>query len=93
MKKKEHPDHSNEAMRLNRISGQIEGIKKMIQEKRYCIDIITQLRAIQSAAKSLETNILRKHLESCVKKSFTEDNKDKKEQKINELIQIFKKLD
>lgn len=86
----QHPDHSDEMSRLNRISGQVEGVKKMIEEQRYCPDIITQLRAIQSATKSIEANILRRHLEACVKDAFANDDS---EEKIDELIKLFKKLD
>ena len=53
-KEKKHPDHSTDIKRLNRIVGQIEGIKKMIEDKRYCQDILTQTKAASSALKSLE---------------------------------------
>ncbi len=87
-----HPNHSEELSRLSRLAGQIEGIKKMIDEQRYCPDIITQLRAVQSAAKAVETNILRRHLEACVKDAF-QTNAETYQQKIEELIKLFKKLD
>jgi DNA-binding FrmR family transcriptional regulator len=51
---------------LNRIAGQIEGIKKMVDEGRYCPEILSQLRAVRSAVKGIETEILRRHLSSCV---------------------------
>lgn len=85
-----HPDHSAEFSRLNRLSGQIDGIKKMIEEQRYCTDIITQLRAIQSAAKAVEMNILQRHLEACVRDAFNTDKKQSA-QKIDELMTLFKK--
>lgn len=85
----QHPDHHDEISRLNRLAGQVEGIKKMIEERRYCADIITQLRAVQSAAKSVEANILRSHLEGCVKDAY-ESGASK--EKIDELITLFKKL-
>ena len=68
-----HPDHSKEISRLNRISGQIEGVKKMIEERRYCPDILTQLRAVSSATKSLEASVLEAHLGSCVADAFKSD--------------------
>ncbi len=88
-----HPDHSDENSRLNRMAGQVEGVKKMIEERRYCPDIVTQLRAIQSAAKAVESNILRRHLEACVKDTFASNDKEEVEKKINELLKIFTKLD
>lgn len=88
-----HPNHSKELSRLNRLSGQVDGIKKMIEEHRYCPDIIAQLRAIQSAAKAVESNILRRHLEACVKNAFESNDQSQTDIKIDELINIFKKLD
>ena len=88
-----HPDHAEELSRLNRLSGQVDGIKKMIEQRRYCPDIITQLRAIQSAAKAVESNILRRHLEACVKDAFESNDATHTNSKIDELMNIFKKLD
>ncbi len=55
-------DHIENLPRLNRISGQITGVKKMIEEKRLTPDIIIQLKAIRSAVRAIETNIMKKHL-------------------------------
>ena len=66
-KSHEHPDYATELPRLNRLIGQMSGVKRMIEQRRYCLDIITQLTAIQKATKSLSANILRRHLESCVR--------------------------
>ena len=57
-----HPSHIENIPRLNRIAGQIEGIKKMIEDGRYCPEIISQLRAVRAAVKAVESNILQKHL-------------------------------
>lgn len=86
-----HPNHMENIPRLNRISGQIEGIKKMIEDGRYCPDIICQLRAVRSAVKAVETNILHKHLQHCVAQSFASDTD--KQQKIAELTMLFDKFD
>jgi len=88
-----HPDHKTELARLNRLAGQVEGVKKMIEARRYCVDIMTQLKAIQSAAKAVESNILKRHLEACVKETFKQDNPEHTLQKIDELVKLFKKLD
>ncbi len=85
-----NPSHLENMPRLNRISGQIEGVKKMIEDGRYCPDIIIQLRAIRSAIKAVEANILKKHLQHCVAQSFTEKDKDKK---IEELKMLFDRFD
>ena len=86
-----HPDHSSEFSRLNRMSGQIDGIKKMIEDRRYCVEILTQLKAVQSAAKAVEVNILKRHIESCVKDTFVANNASDREKKIDELLNLFKK--
>ena len=86
-KTKGHPDHSKELARLNRISGQLEGVKRMIEERRYCPEILIQLRAIRSAVRAVESNILKTHLQSCVAQSFASDAD--REQKIEELKKLF----
>lgn len=82
-------NHLDNIPRLNRILGQIEGIKKMIDDKRYCTDILMQLRAVRSALKSVESNILQKHLQHCVAQSFKSDND--RDKKIEELKMLFDK--
>ena len=86
----QHPSHKHEIPRLNRAIGQLEGIKKMIEERRYCPDIIIQLKAVQSAIKHIETNILKTHLEECVKSSFSDPEAAK--EKINEIKNLLDKL-
>ena len=86
------PNHTDNLPRLNRISGQIDGIKKMIEEERYCVDIVNQIKAVRSALKSVEKNILQKHIKHCVSASF-KASKTEQEQKINELISLFDKSD
>ncbi|MCS6777204.1 MAG: metal-sensitive transcriptional regulator [Chloroherpetonaceae bacterium] len=53
-------------MRLNRIAGQVNGIQKMVQEDRYCVDILTQIAAVRSALDALGVELLVQHLQSCV---------------------------
>ena len=89
---KKHPDHSSELARLNRVIGQLKGISRMIEERRYCIDIVSQLKAAEAATKSLEMNILKRHLESCVKETFTKNSELESFKKIEELISLFKKM-
>ena len=84
-----HPCHKAEIPRINRAIGQLEGIKKMIEERRYCPDIIIQLKAVQSAIRRVESNILKTHLENCVASSLTGD--DAKE-KIDEIKNLLDKL-
>jgi DNA-binding FrmR family transcriptional regulator len=89
----EYPYHGSELSRLNRVIGQLEGVKRMIEEKRYCPEILTLLRGTRSAIKAVEGNILETYLGSCVTNAFqSHDAKDKK-QKINELKEIFKRFE
>lgn len=81
------PSHLENIPRLNRIAGQIEGIKKMIEDGRYCPDILSQLRAVRSAVKAVEGNILQKHLRHCVARSFADEAV--REEKIEELKRLF----
>lgn len=84
--------HEAELVRLRRIEGQIRGIQKMIEEKRYCVDILTQISSIVGAIKGVEDNILERHLKGCVHESFTKGSKQDKAQKIDEVIEVLKKF-
>jgi DNA-binding FrmR family transcriptional regulator len=86
-----HPDYSNELKRLNRIAGQVEGVKKMVQDRRYCPDILIQLRAVRSAINAVEANILTTHLEACVTHAFTSGSEADKKQKMAELKELYLK--
>ena len=88
---KNHPNHAKELPRLNKIAGQIGGIQKMIEEKRYCVDILQQLSSVNSAVRSLQANILESHLSECVQETFALKNKEDIDEKISEIKEIFKK--
>ena len=85
-----HPDHKKHLPRINRVIGQLDGIKKMIDNNRYCPDIMVQLKAVSSAVKSIETQILKTHLEHCIKDVFNQNNKLDQKDKINELLNLLK---
>lgn len=89
----QHPSHKKEHPRLNRIAGQLEGVKKMIDERRYCPDILTQLKALRSALKSVETSMLETHLSHCVQEAMQSNNEQATREKIEELTQIFKRFE
>jgi len=85
--------HEAELSKLNRIAGQVDGVKKMIADHRYCPDILTQLRAIRAAIRTVEANILESHLKSCVVESMTHGDRDAAMKKIEELKDLFKRFD
>jgi len=83
-----HPDHSGQLTRINRIIGQLEGVKRQIDKNTYCPDILMQTKAIVSAIKSLETNLLEAHINHCVKNALKTGKGEK--EKLAELLNIFK---
>lgn len=89
----QHPSHQEQMPRLNRISGQVDGIKKMIEERRYCPEILTQLRAIRSAIKSIELRILNTHLSSCVTEAFLSQDQNEQRKKIEEIQELIKRFE
>ena len=90
----DHPNHRAELSRLRRISGQISGIERMINEGRYCPDILVQTRAVSAAIRALETSLLERHINHCVQDAFMSDDETERESKVQELIEIFaKRLD
>ena len=82
-----HPSHEKQIPRLNRAIGQLEGIRRMIEERKYCPDILIQFKAVKSAIHAAECEILNEHLQSCVAKSFACDHdRDKRIAEIKKLI-------
>jgi DNA-binding FrmR family transcriptional regulator len=89
----QHPSHKQKLPRLNRIGGQIEGIKRMIEEGRYCPDILTQLRAARAAIRNVELQILDRHLSMCVTEAFLAGDPDAQKQKVDEIRELIKRFD
>lgn len=87
----DHPDHSKEGVRLKRVKRQLEGVLKMIEDRRYCPDILIQVRAAKSAIQAIEHSILKTHLASCVSDALHEKNEEKANQKIEELIELIER--
>jgi DNA-binding FrmR family transcriptional regulator len=82
----------NVSTRLKRIEGQVRGIIKMVEDGRYCIDILSQTRAIASGIRKVEDLIMHQHLQTCVAESMKNDNKEDKEQKIKEIMEVLSKF-
>lgn len=90
--KKQIATHEEQMKFLNKIEGQIRGIQHMIEEKRYCIDIITQIRSIIGALYRVEDEIFRKHVEGCVVTALKGRSEIEKLKKINEVVEIISKF-
>ena len=84
-----HPDHTDNLTALRRIEGQVRGVHQMIEEKRYCMDIVNQIKAIKSGLRRVESKVLEKHLRSCITQAL---NKKEMEEKISELVNIFRQI-
>ena len=78
--------------RLNRIEGQVKGIQKMVDEERYCIDILTQISAIRSAINRVGNIILENHIKGCVSNSIKEGETQESEELISELMETINKF-
>jgi CsoR family transcriptional regulator, copper-sensing transcriptional repressor len=81
-------NHKEVAKLLLTAKGQIEGILKMVEEDRYCIDVSTQILAAEAVLRKANQRVLRAHLDSCVLDTLSEDG----QQKINEIITLMTKL-
>jgi len=86
------PSHADEVVRLKRIEGQVRGVQKMIEDGRYCIDILTVLASVSAALERVEESILGRHLRTCVQESFTHGNQADKEKKIGEIMELLRKF-
>ncbi|GBE44865.1 MAG TPA: transcriptional regulator [Rhizobiales bacterium] len=83
------PRHNDCLARLSRIEGQVRGISRMIEDKRYCIDILMQLRAIRAALGKVETQVLKDHADHCIADAISSGSEDEQKKKFRELIELF----
>lgn len=84
-------DHKKQLTRINRIEGQVRGIKNMIEEEKYCVDILTQIKAIRSALKGLELEILDTHAHHCLMGAISSGSDKKAREKVEEILDLVKK--
>lgn len=75
--------------RLGRIEGQVRGIARMVDEDRYCIDVLTQLSAVKAALRRVEDEVLRDHVAHCVEHAIASGDADEQRQKVAELMEVF----
>ena len=75
--------------RLKRIEGQVRGLAKMVEDDRYCIDIITQISAVQAALRKVEEAVLHDHVAHCVEGAIASGDPDQQRRKVAELIQVL----
>ena len=77
--------------RLSRIEGQVRGIARMVEEDRYCIDVLTQLQAVRAALSRVETEMLKDHLGHCIEAAITGGDVTEQRAKAGELIQLLER--
>ena len=78
--------------RLKKVEGQVRGIQKMLEDRRYCIDVVMQLAAAESALHRISEIILKNHLETCVLSSFRSNDEEDRQAKVDELMRVYSQL-
>lgn len=84
---------ASSAKRLARIEGQVRGLARMVEEDRYCIDIVTQIAAVRAALRRLEEEILRDHVGHCVEHAIASGNKAEQRRKVEELMAVVSRAE
>ena len=83
------PSHKTQLANLRRIEGQLRGIAKMVEDEKYCVDILNQIKAVRNSLATVEGKILKTHLRECVKESL--DGSENFDEKVEELLKILKR--
>lgn len=91
-KKPNKTTHEENLARLARIEGQVRGVTRMVESGEYCIDIITQIQAVQSALGAVARQIMEKHLDTCVTEAMQSESRAEVDQKIKELMDVMKRM-
>jgi DNA-binding FrmR family transcriptional regulator len=79
--------------RLKRIEGQVRGLARMVEDDRYCIDIVTQLSAARAALRRVQEEVLEDHIAHCVEHAIASGNRAEQRRKVAELIEVFGRTD
>jgi len=88
-----HDAKSSRLKRLSRIEGQVRGLARMVEEDRYCIDIVTQIAAVRAALRRVEEAVLRDHVDHCVRHAIASGDKAEQERKVAELMDVLSRSD
>lgn len=79
------------SQRLARIEGQVRGLSRMIEDDRYCIDVLTQVKAVQAALRKVEGELLSDHADHCLAAAIASGDQAEREQKVSELVTLLMK--
>ena len=86
-----HDDKAALRNRFRRIEGQVRGVAQMVEDDRYCIDVLTQIQALKAAIGRAESEVLKRHAASCVAQAIASGDESEQREKFNELITLFEK--
>ncbi len=78
--------------RLRRIEGQVQGLQRMIDADAYCVDVLLQISAVQGALEQVQKLLLGRHIESCVADALRSGSKSERQQKVDELLEVFSRF-
>ena len=84
-----NPSHEDNLVALRRIEGQVRGVQGMIEDRKYCIDILNQIHAIKGALGRVEEKILEKHFQHCVTEAIKGTSEKEKQQKLDEILNLI----
>ncbi len=84
--------HEEQLEFLKKIEGQVRGIQRMVEEKRYCVDIITQIHSVMGALQRVKEEIFKKHIEGCVVNALRGKSEIEKQKKISEVVELVSRL-
>ena len=87
-----HASHHEQAPRLRRVEGQVRGIIRMVDDERYCVDILTQLRAVRAALRRVEESVLREHVEHCLLDAARRGKRAEQQARIDELLDVISRF-
>ncbi len=88
-----YPSHAEQLDRLGKIEGQIKGIRRMIEERRYCMDILPQLKAVYGALRQVELGVLETHINHCVQEAVQSRDQASIREKIDEVLRVLSRLE
>ncbi len=86
---KKNPSHDSNLVALRRIEGQVRGVQRMIEDRKYCIDILNQIYAVKGALASVEERILKGHFEHCVTEAVQGTSEKERQKKLDEILKLI----
>lgn len=88
-----YPNHEQQLARLSKVEGQIKGIRKMIEERRYCIEILDQIKAVCGAMRQVQMGVLEAHLQHCVHDAVEAGDAEQIRLKLDEVLRSLSRVE